>query len=377
MINAFNTAIACSGKLNGADRASANLKYYANEYHKANDESLHERRPRIVELIDCQSHNVFHIEDPCRTILSKTRVSDMFLAASWLRDSSNFLSVLIAAPGVIRARFTPLRGEPPPGTVMLMAELRAWMERHFLEYSKCLDRDPDDNEGKAHKNARTRYRQAWDNMLRWRNGKMTPHSLEVWFPEGMDIDAERSCVSIAEAYKNCVFKQLPGKPEAGKWTKLGPALDWWMCYLMTGACDFVPESRQATVIRNGAATSLEEQSFRALQGLRHKAFQRMSIVEPNLRDIVCTQLALEGQRYLVVFSWERRAEGPGSARAIASLSSSTRSALQSGLCSSIWQTCCSVTRDNWFSCSGSVRCSRTLTRWLPTSLPSLRSCTAP
>ena len=71
MTRAFGTAITCSGKLNGADRATANLKYYANEYHKANDESLLERRPRIEELIDCQSHNVFHIEDPCRTILSK------------------------------------------------------------------------------------------------------------------------------------------------------------------------------------------------------------------------------------------------------------------------------------------------------------------
>lgn len=110
---------------------------------------------------------------------------------------------------------------------------------------------------------------------------------------------------LASSFKNTVFRAMPGEPEEGTWTNIGPSLDWWMAFMMLGAAKFVGamglvvRAEQVVSTSDGGALVTEELNFKAAQGARQVAFVRVTQV--NVVDIIIVQIVLEAQRYMVAY----------------------------------------------------------------------------
>ena len=149
-----------------------------------------------------------------------------------------WLSLLIASPKVIQQKVAVRRGDPPKRNLRVMQELKAFMELHHMEYSKAIQSTSDDTpiDRKTLNTRRYLFKQAWEKMLEVRNGSLASDTFDAWIlDDGSAVTVAMVVTKLASSFKDTVFRAMPGKPEEGKWTKLGPSLGWWVAFKMLGA----------------------------------------------------------------------------------------------------------------------------------------------
>ena len=111
---------------------------------------------------------------------------------------------------------------------------------------------------------------------------------------------ENVAVEIAKAIVYVLLRGIPGKPEIGKWTKDGPALDWYVALSALGSLlqTIVGDAWRHMRVEVREGVKVQELSFHELQGLRIKGARELVAAPEACFNLKVITLCMNGTRYL-------------------------------------------------------------------------------
>ena len=114
---------------------------------------------------------------------------------------------------------------------------------------------------------------------------------------------ENVAVEIAKAIVYVLLRGIPGKPEIGKWTKDGPALDWYVALSALGSLlqTIVGDAWRHMRVEVREGVKVQELSFHELQGLRIKGARELVAAPEACFNLKVITLCMNGTRYLTDF----------------------------------------------------------------------------
>lgn len=254
----------------GLHRAIIGILHFDLDAHGSNARTCAGRREIIMRdkptnslllaaLRHCGSHAEALVEGLVVEVTAPKVVAWMYCTASFFSMGGNFVRLVLAVDtGIHKYMAAPVRAPPPEGASDLALELADYCVKNYKSFSDTiacdtwssdeereLIREEDPQQEKAGRRKRflirkrhTQYIQTWKDFTEFWNGEIwkAPADPAPNRPIGPHYCKSPGCCNgydLAVTHKRAVkvtrelvFRTQPKRPEKGKWTKMGPALDW-------------------------------------------------------------------------------------------------------------------------------------------------------
>ena len=224
--------------LSGTDGAYGNLRYLAHVQGVAHAKVLADPggSTPVRGSILCQNHRNALVEASATSLLGLGVVNAMFSMASFLRMGGHFTRLGLASD-VVSGTVIFRKGRPPKDAVLYSEEMLDFvLANHKAEREAHKRAGHDTRQSVSKANSRA------DNETRKADSKFRKSAQEyykfVYYIDGQDVHfcVRESCcnnydLSVCTSKAATLRREVlicgqPERPEQGKWTKLGAALDW-------------------------------------------------------------------------------------------------------------------------------------------------------
>ena len=309
--------------------------------HFSNILAAAQRRVEVIRLSGrlplcsvrhCGNHVNQLIEVSTTESCEKTTYTFLSASASFFKMSANFLCLhhgfAIHVRGACEQRWVPR--DEKAHEKMVADEVQHYFCRNYKGFNAPDDEawtdsdSSDDGGGRGRQRQRERdkaYEQKWAGFRAFFGDSFWSESA-CWMP-ARRLQGADDLAKATLAASQLILDSMPNKASKGKWTKLGPAVDWWMKFLClnnTGK-DVVKKTYEQLKVRvinmvkeeQKSANKkddlndvelVQEMSWHRLEGSRFK-YMDDNINPERATSITITALAIEPLRYITAWHMRR------------------------------------------------------------------------
>lgn len=257
-----------------------------------------------LEHINCGNHGNHAGEKLLDDFVGKDRRKRLYGLHSFLRTGMNFLRLIASVYPVLEAAVVIIHANPPPRA----EEFNSMVANHMLMHWKAFEHSLEGKDESRHSGV-ARIRCAWVKLLELFNGcwcdfarsdtgggVIIPH-----YSGGVHVDRQQLVKDMTQAAVKILLRVRPDKPEAGKWTKLGPAVDWLIAAMMPYnllalLMDKAFGHLKVDTIEPGG--DLRELTFHEKSGVRLQGSRRLVADEDELFYFLLLTIALRAIRFV-------------------------------------------------------------------------------
>ncbi len=285
-----------AGEIDCVDGAYSNRKYEAWREGLVGDDV-----PAHSSVI-CGNHSNHLTDQNAEGLLAKREIKYLTAMCSLFRTCNYFLRFLSVVYVVtlenldVQETFAPTTSE--------LWELR---EEHMMFFFHSYERAYNEEAYGDHDEARIQYAKLWKEFRCWWNGPVNikdrvPHCTRS---SGVNPrQREKIATNLASSFANLHFKNIPAKPECGKWTKTPPTVSWFtnlvLCGMMLNGC--VQEAYKN--IKIGVVDADQDTktlSFEQMTGVRLQSTKELAADGDAHFNLCVLDICFIPTRYLTAF----------------------------------------------------------------------------
>jgi hypothetical protein len=210
---------------------------YGNDKLIAHEQGI--RKESIVSSLTCQNHTNALIETSCTAVIGADLQANMYCFTSLLRMSGTFARMLGAVRLTIKERLDVRSGIPPAASKHYLSELMKYAVANHRRFVKATAEHRESTQREVRPDTSSvLYQRKWDNFAKMWNGLDCSRNDFVHFCTGRSCcrDLDITIDKMAKTMISLWLTSLPVVPESGKWTLLGPCVDWHLLGFALHSC---------------------------------------------------------------------------------------------------------------------------------------------
>ena len=146
-------------------------------------------------------------------------ITDMFSTCLFFKMGGHFLRLVAGSRAAVDATFTVKRGAPPEAIQRRNGELK-----HYLVMNYPIGRGMGSSDWSCPRKGLMQYARDLEEFFTAFNGL----KMGEYYDNGGIVDTELAKKYMVRGLARVMLRSQPHPPNEGKWTKLGPAFDFFM-----------------------------------------------------------------------------------------------------------------------------------------------------
>ena len=213
-------------EIRATDGASSNMKLLAYEFRHFEVENINQLPMHFL----CLNHQNHLISVSLSGIFGTGLTHDMYATCNLLRSGSYFIRLIAAAHSVLSSEtLQVIPGVAPHATLEATAQLKQYV---LLHWSDHCSRDEHSQNRKQCK-----WQGDVDEFFCLFNGiGSSEGGGVVHYCNGCCQSKAHTVSRMTASARKVILRRKPVLPEAGKWTKRGMTLDWFLLAFLSGMC---------------------------------------------------------------------------------------------------------------------------------------------
>ena len=209
-----------SGHCHGGDGAYGNEKFAAGLSQK----KYAEKSKDLDTSSHCGNH-ANHLIEECQTlIMGKSPIKKVASFSILLRSSGYFSRARACVPELMRMRCVVVKGDPPPEARAFATCVKDHLIFLRFLFKKALSKDCSKEVASLNKRSEA-FSNAFEDFVALFNGFLPESESLIHYSGDNDVPVEVVQKLGVEVTNKLLFAAAIPKPEDGKWTKTGPAVD--------------------------------------------------------------------------------------------------------------------------------------------------------
>ena len=171
----------------------------------------------------CMNHQVHLVEDAVSKMVCILWLKRMYCYSSLLTMGGHMTMIKMSVNKVISTRLVIRRGEPPP---QYKETANIIIDYYSYVYGQFKTRAADRRQQERMQALRMKHRGLWQAFFALFNGNIFDCNVIEFWTSDVQVDRDQVIAALVRATLSLIVNATMTRPEGGKWTKLGPALDW-------------------------------------------------------------------------------------------------------------------------------------------------------